>query len=127
MFGRILQLQYNAYGAHDRRCFVTIEKINMVRSQGTNFEDAVEELRKTFSLPAADKPIPVKLTAPLQFDSREAKSPSKPGMPRQQMSPGTPVLKGKQPVKATNKIFKVMTSMRKKKNSIARSLQYSEM
>jgi hypothetical protein len=101
----------------------------MVRSQGTNFEDAVEELRKTFSLPAADKPVPVKLTAPLQFDSREAKSPSKPGMPRQQMSPRTPVLKDKQPAKArsTNKIFKVMTSMRKKKNSIARSLQYSEM
>ena len=30
---------------------MTVDKINMVKSRGANFEQAVEELRKTFSIP----------------------------------------------------------------------------
>ena len=51
MFARILLLQRKEFGPKDRRCFVTIDKINMVRSRGTNFEEAVETLRNTFSVP----------------------------------------------------------------------------
>ena len=45
MFNRILQLQQDEYGPHDRRCFVTVDKINMVQSKGVQYEDAIEELK----------------------------------------------------------------------------------
>ena len=44
-------MQQNEYGRQDRRCFVTLDKIKMVQSQGQKFEMAVEELRRTFSMP----------------------------------------------------------------------------
>lgn len=50
MFGRILDLQQKEYGANDRRCHVTKDKIEMFQSKGTNFDQAIEELRKTFSI-----------------------------------------------------------------------------
>jgi len=51
MYNRILTLQQNEYGPHDRRCFVTVEKMNMVQGKGIQYEGAIEELRKTFSVP----------------------------------------------------------------------------
>lgn len=103
MFGRILQLQYKEYGPHDRRCFITIDKINMVRSKGTNFEDAVEQLRKTFSIPVVQKATPPEPTEP-RGTSPKAKAPKS--------SKGPPAKRSKPP---KNKVLKVFTGMRKKK------------
>ena len=103
MFGRILQLQYNAYGPHDQRCFVTIEKINMVKSQGNNFEDAMEELRKIFS-------VPVPGQTPMQERQIEHdiyNNDSKRGLSKSQSSMSSKSVK-------TNKVLKVWNSMRKK-------------
>jgi hypothetical protein len=101
MFGRILQLQYNEYGPHDRRCFITIDKINMVRSKGTNFEDAVEQLRKTFSVPVVQKePTEPRRAAPKTKPLKSTKGPP---------------AKGSKPPK--NKVLKVFTGMRKKKSA----------
>ena len=53
MYNRILTLQQNEYGPNDRRCFVTVEKMNMVQGKGVHYEGAIEKLRKTFSIPPA--------------------------------------------------------------------------
>jgi hypothetical protein len=53
MYNRILTLQQNEYGPNDRRCFVTVEKMNMVQGKGVQYEGAIEQLRKTFSIPPA--------------------------------------------------------------------------
>ena len=100
MFGRILQLQGQEYGAHDRRCYITMDKIKMVRSQGGNFENAVEELRKTFSSPGME-------------NSPDSTPSSELSKPKLEKSASAPVFKGK-PVKA-NKVFKVLNSMRKRR------------
>ena len=100
MFGRILQLQYKEYGPHDRRCFITIDKINMVRSKGTDFEDAVEQLRKTFSVPVVRKATPPEPSGA----TPKAKSPKS--------AKGLPAKRSKAP---KNKVLKVFTGMRKKK------------
>jgi hypothetical protein len=102
MFGRILQLQYNEYGPHDRRCFITVDKINMVRSKGTNFEDAVEQLRKTFSVPVVQKAPPSEPTEP-HGAAPKAKPPK---------SANGPPAKGSKPPK--NKVRKVFTGIKKK-------------
>lgn len=102
MFDRVLELQQKEYGPHDRRCYVTIEKINIVKSRGTNFEQAVEELRKTFSLPvenAANEPSPTK-------DGKSA--------PNRTFHEHT-IQKTKN---QKNKVMKVLTSIRKKKPAI---------
>ena len=57
MFNRILRLQQKEYGPHDRRCFVTVDKINMVQGKGVQYENAIEKLRKTFSMPEASTSI----------------------------------------------------------------------
>ena len=49
-------MQQNEYGRQDRRCFVTLDKIKMVQSQGQQFEMAVEKLRRTFTMPQMDPP-----------------------------------------------------------------------
>jgi hypothetical protein len=105
MFGRILQLQYKEYGPHDRRCFITIDKINMVRSKGTNFEDAVEQLRKTFSVPVVQNATPPEPTEP--HDSAPTAKP-----PRS--TKGLPAKFNKPP---KNNVLKVFTGMRKKKST----------
>ena len=51
MYNRILTLQQSTYGPNDRRCFVTSEKIKTVQGKGVQYEGAIEELRKTFSVP----------------------------------------------------------------------------
>lgn len=53
MYNRILTLQQHEYGLNDRRCCVTVEKMNMVQGKGVQYEGAIEELRKTFSVPPA--------------------------------------------------------------------------
>jgi hypothetical protein len=57
MYNRILTLQQNEYGPNDRRCLVTVEKMNMVQGKGVQYEGTIEELRKTFSVPAASKAL----------------------------------------------------------------------
>jgi hypothetical protein len=74
-----------------------VDKINMVKSSGTKFEEAVAELRKTFSLP-------------------EAGSRSSPAKPKQERA--TPSQGASTPSKSKNqknKVMKVLTSIRKKK------------
>ena len=53
MYNRILTLQQKEYGPNDRRCFVTVEKMNMVQGKGVQYEGAIEQLRKTFYVPPA--------------------------------------------------------------------------
>jgi len=57
MYNRILTLQQNEYGPNDRRCLVTVEKMNMVQGKGVQYEGAIEELRRTFSVPATSKAL----------------------------------------------------------------------
>jgi len=57
MYNRILTLQKNEYGPNDRRCFVTVEKMNMVQGKGVQYEGAIEELRKTFYVPPASSSL----------------------------------------------------------------------
>jgi len=57
MYNRILTLQQNEYGPNDRRCLVTVEKMNMVQGKGVQYEGAIEELRKTFSVPVTSKAL----------------------------------------------------------------------
>jgi hypothetical protein len=107
MFGRILDLQKSEYGPLDRRCYVTIDKINMVRSQGTNFQQAIEELRKTFSMPEAARTAQA---APPQTSGKEVKPLQ--ATPKSQNPPLPPKSKGQ---KNMPNVLKVLTSMRKKK------------
>lgn len=99
MFGRILDLQQKEYGPHDRRCYITVDKINMVKSRGTNFEHAVEELRRTFSIPEEEESSPKK--------KEPSANRSSPSIPNQHSH-----LKAKN---QKNKVMKVLTSIRKKK------------
>ena len=116
MFSRILDLQANEYGPHDRRCFVTMEKINMVRMRGTNFESAVDELRKTFAGPPAfedELPETIQLLKSPDNSSERRSNSELPPRPQSAQSN-----KGKPP--KTNKMLKVLTSMRKKKSPVPR-------
>jgi len=101
MFGRIFELQRREYGAQDSRCFITMDKINMVKSSGTKFEEAVAELRKTFSLPETEtRQVP----AQVRQDRDTHPLPKSAG--------------GSTPTKSRNsknKVMKVLTSIRKKK------------
>ena len=72
MYNRILTLQQREYGPNDRRCFVTVEKMNMVQGKGAQYEGTIEELRKTFSL----QPSTAALNSSLESKTAE-KSPSK--------------------------------------------------
>ena len=110
MFSRILRLQQGEYGPHDRRCYVTIDKINMVHSQGANFEQAIEELRKTFSMPETTGAVQSTLS-----DDPEAKEGE--GQHSLLKTQSGPLSKGKG---QKNKVFKVLNSMRKKKATASR-------
>ena len=72
MYNRILTLQQKEYGPNDRRCFVTVEKMNMVQGKGVQYEGAIEELRKTFSVPPASSKLPLS-----QGGKKSSRSPSK--------------------------------------------------
>ena len=109
MFGRILVMQQNEYGNQDRRCYVTIDKIKMVESQGQKFEMAVEELRRTFSMPqTVAQSVPEYSAPPVIVGEDDTKF--KPNLvSRSQSVPATTKGKGKG-------VFKgVMKSIRKKK------------
>jgi hypothetical protein len=110
MFCRILQLQHHEYGPHDRRCYVTIDKINMVRSRGTNFEKAVEELRKTFSMPEVTRPAHA--TPSDTSEIKEGKA--------QQASARTQSASLSKGKGHKNKVLKALTSIRKKKPAAPR-------
>ncbi len=94
MFDRVLELQQKEYGPHDQRCYVTIDKIKIVKSRGTNFEQAVEELRRTFSMPDEDS-----------IDQS-------PGKKEKRVSHEQTIQKTKN---QKNKVIQVLTSIRKKK------------
>jgi hypothetical protein len=53
MFERILDLLEKEYGQEDKRYRMAIDRINMVRSIGNDFEEAVKELQKTVLVPLA--------------------------------------------------------------------------
>jgi hypothetical protein len=118
MFSRILEIQQREYGPLDRRCFVTADKINMVQGKGIQYEDAIEELHKTFSLPEATVPK----NHPRSNDS------SRNGSRGNKVSRGSKGTKGRQADEAQtqqgkvqkksnqkNKVLKALSSMRKKK------------
>jgi hypothetical protein len=98
MFGRILEIQIKEYGPQDRRCYVTIDKINMVRSRGKDFEEAVKGLQKTFSVP-------------------QASPQSSPPKSLSNLDP-QPLPTGKQNSKASskNKVLQVLSSMKRRKS-----------
>lgn len=108
MFNRILQLQQDEYGPHDRRCFVTVDKINMVQSKGVQYEDAIEELRKTFSMPSAKHPS---FTNNTSIETKvQIKVKHNPPSDKTIQHPKT---SGKSKNKK-NKVMKVFSSLRKK-------------
>ena len=111
MFSRILQLQYSKYGPEDHRCFVTIDKIEMVRSQGANFESAVEELRKTFSIPEAEQP-----QAPQTSKTTTPESSPKPPAPKQTTHKKQPSLESMQSPGGTVKLMKSSSAKSKTKD-----------
>jgi hypothetical protein len=82
---------------------VTIEKINMVQGKGVEYEGAIEELRKTFSMPEASVPSNVGPEG-----SSESKGRNK---SRQLYDPN--LQRGGRTHK--NKVMKVLNSIRKKK------------
>jgi len=102
MFNRILQLQQNEYGPHDRRCFVTVDKINMVQSKGVQYKDAIEELRKTFSIPSTPASI-----SNSSIGTKFKQSPHRDKNSQHQKSSGKNKNK-------KNKVMQVFSSMRKK-------------
>ncbi|KAL3924217.1 MAG: hypothetical protein SGILL_001180 [Bacillariaceae sp.] len=104
MFRRILELQQNEYGPHDRRCYVTVDKINMVQSKGAPYEEAVEALHKTFTMPAASQPI----NEPVDGVSKANGSKG-----RRTKARSVPDPLRNRPQK--NKVMKVLNSIRKKK------------
>jgi hypothetical protein len=125
MFDRILQLQTNEYGPQDRRCFVTMEKINMVRRRGgTNFETAVDDLRRTFSSPLTSGPEePTDESPSNPHDSKDEpieeiteETKARPLLPKSYSVPSVPSTKGKN----QKTLLKVFNSMRKKKPAVPR-------
>ena len=50
-----MTLQQREYGPNDRRCFVTVEKMNMVQGKGIEYEGAIEQLSKTFLVQPASR------------------------------------------------------------------------
>jgi len=100
MYNRILTLQQNAYGPNDRRCFITVEKMNMVQGKGVQYEGAIEELRKTFSVPPASSAINSS-----NGGQKARRSPRKEKLPQSPKN-GTKIKK--------KKVFKALTSMMKK-------------
>lgn len=120
MFNRILEIQQNEYGPLDRRCFVTAEKISMVQNKGIQYENAIEELHKTFSLPEPSVP---KNHPPFQSNSNSGSkqggkvSRGRKGSKGRQVvdAAHTQQAKGQKKISRTNKLLKVLSSMRKKK------------
>lgn len=96
MYNRILTLQQQEYGPHDRRCFVTVDKINMVQGKGVQYEGAIEELRKTFSMPPASNSS--------IGGSKGSRSPQRVKATQAQKSSG----------KKKNKVLKALSSLKKK-------------
>ena len=117
MFGRILELQQKEYGIHDPRCYMTMDKIKIVQRRGINFEQAVEELRKTFSIPTDDDDSnnDPKASSTTSSGSGSGKKSS--------TNPNTSTTSGGISQEQTmqkaktqkNKMLKVITSIRKKK------------
>jgi hypothetical protein len=118
MFSRILEIQQSEYGPHDRRCFVTVDKINMVQGKGIQYDDTIEELRKTFSMPEASVPR-----------NQQPAERSRPGSKHSKGRRETKGIKGRQgddalsqqgssqkKLNRKNKVLKVLNSMRKKKS-----------
>mmetsp|Transcript_27615 Transcript_27615/g.59467 ORF Transcript_27615/g.59467 Transcript_27615/m.59467 type:complete len:500 (-) Transcript_27615:106-1605(-) len=103
MYNRILTLQQREHGPHDRRCFVTVDKINMVQGKGVQYEGAIEELRKTFSFPIFSGPPSVSGSS--LTDSKSYRSPPK---------EKTPQAKKSGVKRKKNKVLKALSSVIKK-------------
>ena len=118
MFGRILELQQKEYGIHDPRCYMTLDKIKIVQRRGTNFEQAVEELRKTFSIPDDNEEEDhAKLSSTTSSGSGSGKrSTYQPLMATGSSGGCSQSEQSMQKTKTQkNKMMKVITSIRKKK------------
>lgn len=120
MFGRILELQQKEYGLHDPRCYMTMDKIKIVQRRGTNFEQAVEELRKTFSIPEDDDNEDPKVSSTtssggnsITGSGKKANHTNAGGVPQEQTLQKSKSQK--------NKMLKVFTSIRKKKSITSNS------
>ena len=105
MYNRILTLQQKEYGPHDRRCFVTVDKINMVQGKGVQYESAIEELRKTFSMPSTSASVSPLISNSSPQRSKDKRSPRWGKTPQTEKSS----IKNKK-----NKVLKVFSSMIKK-------------
>jgi hypothetical protein len=120
MFHRILEVQQSEYGPLDRRCFVTADKISMVQGKGIQYEKALEELHKTFSLPERTEP---KNQPQSKGDSMSSSKKSgkvsrgnKSNKGRQALdATQTRQAKGNNNMNQTNKVLKALSSMMKKK------------
>lgn len=104
MFGRILEIQKKEYGPQDPRCYITIDKINMMQSRGADFEAAIEGLQKTFSYPNTNARAEKAASIDESLQSKKS-SINKPPTGRQ---------KGKSSQK--NKVIKALNSKKKTKS-----------
>eukprot|EP00536_Pseudo-nitzschia_multiseries_P013431 jgi/Psemu1/211656/e_gw1.575.13.1 len=101
MYNRILLLQQREYGPHDRRCFVTVDKINMVQGKGIQYEGAIDQLRRTFSLPSG----PPSISGSSHTGSKIQRSPSRDRSRQVQKGSGK---------KKKYKVLKALSSVMKK-------------
>jgi hypothetical protein len=109
---------------------VTVDKITMIQAKGIQYEDTIEELRKTFSMPEAssgptNRPPP----AANEMPSRDGSSIKQSRSFRSRSSGGSRGSRGRQADDAhtlravkshkhstqKNKVMRVLSSMRKKK------------
>lgn len=113
MFSRILDLQQTEYGPQDPRCFVTIDKINMVQGKGGQYKDAIEALHKTFTMPEASAPVNEVTLDDRSKSSRSTKSSSKGSKKKARKVIDSQGSRTSKPQK--NKVIKVLNSIRKMK------------
>ncbi len=92
-----------------------MDKIKIVQRRGTNFDQAVEELRKTFSIPADDEDDP-KVLSTTSSGSGSGSGSGKKSNPTTSAGGASQQEHALQKTKSQkNKMLKVITSIRKKK------------
>jgi hypothetical protein len=110
MFGRILEMQQDVYGPRDPRCFVTIDKINMIEGKGGQYEDAIEALHKTFTMPVASVSM-----NEITYDERSRSTKGSKGSKVQKWGKMNTIQLSKRSKPPKNKVIKVLNSFRKTK------------
>lgn len=89
---------------------MTIDKINMIEGKGGQYEDAIEALHRTFTMPQASVPVNV-----VTYDERSRSTKGSKGSKKQKGRKvnATQISKRSKPQK--NKVIKVLNSFRKTK------------